>query len=120
MRKTKKKLAVLGMSMMIVLGLGVVTYASTTEHTITVKTSYASSSFTYGNGGNELINILYYTEMHTDTYQRYQDKVISVANGSSTSATAIKSADTGYVMTEAYATAKVNGVQVSRTLTTRP
>ena len=67
MRKTKKKLAVLGMSMMIVLGLGVVTYASTTEHTITVKTSYASSSFTYGNGGNELINILYYFSFRATT-----------------------------------------------------
>ncbi len=109
MKSTLKKVIVVIACLVLVTSNSLFLFAASYSKSIDVTSSKATATFTYGSGGVLLENKLSYTERHSQTGQVYSSTEYNYVNGSKTSVTTTKIADTGYNMLYAQAKLYIGG-----------
>lgn len=115
MKFSLKKLAALGVSVIMAMSMSMSAFASTVGHTLIVEKKWVEATFNYTVPGNVLAVKINYEEKHRTTGQEYENSVQDVKSGAYTSVSTYKIADEGYDFTEALSIAYLNSVEYSRT-----
>ena len=109
MKLTLKKIIVFVACLILVTSNSLFLYAASSTSSINVTSAKATATFTHGNGGLLLENKLSYTERHPQTGHVYSNVEYNYVNGSKTSVTTTKIADTGYNILYAQAKLYISG-----------
>lgn len=110
MKFSLKKLAALGVSVIMAMSMSMSAFAANVGLSLTVKKTWVESTFTYHSPGNVLKVRIDYNEKHRTTGQSWTGYIQDVKTGSYTTVTAYARPDEGYDFIDAFSSAYVNEI----------